>query len=108
MQGFATYEVVGTACEMTTLAAIHPGMGIGTALIQAVREAAETAGCMRLWLITTNDNTHAIRFYQKQGFSLVAVYIGALQRSRALKPAIPLIGMDGIPLLHEFEFEMAL
>ena len=80
--------------------------GIGTLLIKAVAEAAKAQGCKRLWLITTNDDTNAIRFYQKKGFVLVALHVNAIEKSRELKPSIPLVGMDGIPILHELEYEM--
>jgi len=32
----------------------------------------------------------------------------ALDHARKIKPGIPLIGMDGIPLKHEIELEMIL
>jgi ribosomal protein S18 acetylase RimI-like enzyme len=104
--GVVTYHVVGDRCEMVTLDSLAPGRGIGTALITAVREAAVEAGCKRLWLITTNDNLNALRFYQKRGFALVAVHRNALKGSRQLKPEIPEIGMDGIPLRDEIELEL--
>ena len=60
-------------------------------------------------LITTNDNTSALRFYQKYGFSLKAVHIGAADEARRLlKPALPRTGEDRIPIHHEFEFEILL
>ena len=69
---------------------------MGTALIETV--LAET-GCRRLWLITTNDNTDALRFYQRRGFRLAELHPGAVDRSRAtLKPEIPVIGDHGIPI----------
>jgi len=61
-----------------------------------------------MWLITTNDNTRALRFYQKRGFHLVAVYPNSLNESRRLKPQIPIIGIDGIPLRDEIELEITL
>ena len=67
-----------------------------------------TAGCRRVWLITTNDNLRALRFYQRRGFRLVAVHPNALARSRELKPSIPEIGLDGIPLRDELELELTL
>jgi hypothetical protein len=57
-------------------------------------------------LVTTNDNLNALRFYQKRGFVLVAVHRNALEVSRKLKPEIPLVGMDSIPLRDEIELEM--
>ncbi len=80
------------------------GIGAGTALIEQIKATAAAAGCYRIWVITTNDNLAAIRFYQKRGFTLVAVYQTALAESRRLKPGIPMFGLDGIPLRDEIEF----
>src|SRR5262249_45421328 len=62
--GLITYEIVQDACEVAVLQSLEEGIGVGSALIAAVKEAAQQAGCRRLWLITTNDNTPALRFYQ--------------------------------------------
>lgn len=106
--GLATYCVAGPACELVTLDSLARGTGIGSALVEAVATAARTAGCRRLWLITTNDNLTALRFYQKRGFVLVALHRNALDKSRRLKPSIPLFGLDGIPLRDELEMELPL
>jgi len=106
--GLVTYHLDGEACEIVTLDSQRPGIGVGTALIGAVRWAAQEAGCRRLWVITTNDNLDALRFYQKRGFVLVAVHRNAVERSRQLKPEIPLSGLYGIPLRDEIELEMSL
>jgi ribosomal protein S18 acetylase RimI-like enzyme len=104
--GLVTYHVSGEECEIVTLDSTFEGIGIGSALIQSVRQAAIEAGCRRLWLITTNDNLPALRFYQMRGFYLVAIYPNALERSRQLKPEIPTLGLDGIPLRDEIELEI--
>lgn len=106
--GLITYKIIRDQCEIVTMNSLLERAGIGSALINAVKEIAAKAGCKRLWLITTNDNTVALRFWQKRGFSLVAVYRNALEQSRKLKPEIPLIGMDGIPLRDEIELELLL
>ena len=106
--GLVTCKVEGDACEIVTLDSMVEGAGVGTALIEAVKGYAVRAGCRRLWLITTNDNVHALRFYQKRGFVLVAVHRDAVTLSRTIKPQIPLIGMEGIPLRDEIELEMSL
>ena len=106
--GLVTFHIAGDACEIVTLDSLHPDQGIGTALIEAVKAAAGAAGCRRLWLITTNDNLHALGFYQKRGFRLVAVHPGAVDAARKLKPEIPLIGNDGIPIRDEIELEIVL
>ena len=106
--GLATYHISGDGCELVTLDSTAPGGGIGTALVEAVRAAARASGCRRLWLITTNDNSHALRFYQKRGFRIAAVHVDAIRESRRLKPEIPLAGFDGIPIRDEVELELDL
>jgi N-acetylglutamate synthase-like GNAT family acetyltransferase len=83
-------------------------IGIGSALIDAVKNIAVKKGCRRLWLITTNDNTKALCFWQKRGFKISAIHVNAIERSRKIKPEIPLTGNDGIPIRDEIELEMRL
>jgi GNAT superfamily N-acetyltransferase len=106
--GLVTYNITGTNCEIVTINSVRPFSGVGTALIEAVKNIALQSGCKRLWLITTNDNMNALRFYQKRGFVLVAIHRNALELSRKLKPEISLIGDHGIPLHDEIELEMKL
>jgi hypothetical protein len=58
--------------------------------------------------MTTNDNLRALRFYQRRGLRLAALYPGAVEESRRLKPSIPLIGENGIPIRDELELELDL
>ncbi|UCD57579.1 MAG: GNAT family N-acetyltransferase, partial [Candidatus Hydrogenedentota bacterium] len=106
--GLVTFRIEDDECEIVTIDSTAEGTGVGSALIGAVKDAAVSAQCKRLWLITTNDNTAALRFYQKRGFILVAVYPNALEQARRLKPELPFIGKDGIPLRDEIELEMRL
>ncbi len=104
--GLITYHVENGQCEIVSLNSLVERQGIGTALIEAVRQQAVEAGCNRLWLITTNDNVEALRFYQKRGFSLVQVHRNAIEQSRQLKPDIPLVADNGIPIRDELELEL--
>ncbi len=106
--GLVTYNIIGSSCEIITINSIRTSLRVGTALVEAVKNIAVKSGCKRLWLITTNDNLNALRFYQKRGFVLVAVHRNALELSRRLKPEIPVIGDDGIPLRDEIELELML
>lgn len=106
--GLVTYEIRDGSCEIVTLNSLERRKGVGTALIRAVSRVAETEGCRRIWLITTNDNTGALRFHQKRGFQLVTVYRNAIAESRKMKPTIPETGHDGIPIRDEIEMEMLL
>ena len=104
--GLATYQVDGDQCELVSVDSFVEGQGVGSALLAAVASEAGRLGCRRLWLVTTNDNLRALRFYQRRGLRLVAVHVDAVTRARALKPSIPLVGLDGIPLRDELELEL--
>jgi RimJ/RimL family protein N-acetyltransferase len=106
--GLCTYRIDNKECELVSLNSFREKKGVGTDLINRVITVARNAGCFRVWLITSNDNLHALKFYQKFGFRLVAVYPEALDLSRKLKPEIPLVGLDGIPLRDEIELEFRL
>jgi N-acetylglutamate synthase-like GNAT family acetyltransferase len=106
--GLATLRFDQGECELLTIEALQKQAGVGSALLDAVIEQANSHGCTRLWLITTNDNLDAIRFYQRRGMRLVAVHVGAVDRARQLKTSIPDVGEYGIPLHDELEFELRL
>ena len=106
--GLVTYRIEGRDCEIVTIDSTAQGEGIGTALIDAVKEEAKAKGCRRLGLITTNDNLGALGFYQKRGFRLIALYPNAIEASRKLKPQIPMKAANGIPIRDELELELEL
>jgi GNAT superfamily N-acetyltransferase len=106
--GLITYRVVAGRCEVVSLDSLHPGKGVGATLMAHVELAAETSGCSQVWLVTTNDNLRALRFYQKRGYRIINVDPGAVDRARATKPAIPRIGEDGIPIRDELMLAKAL
>ncbi len=108
--GLATFTppLAGGACEVITLSSTLENAGVGAMLLDACVAVARSAGCHRVFLTTTNDNLRAIGFYQKRGWRMVAVHRGAMDRARANKPTIPLIGMNKIPLHDEIEFEFLL
>lgn len=82
--------------------------GVGSALLEGIARLAREYQCQRLWLITTNDNVHALRFYQRRGLRLVALRPDSVAQARDLKPEIPAIGLEGIPIRDELELELAL
>jgi len=109
LAGLLTYIVDGDACEILTLHAANQWQGAGTALVDEIRRVALDAGCRRLWVVTTNDNVDALRFYQRRGFRLATLRAGAVDESRrTLKPEISTVGEYGIPLRDEIELELSL
>lgn len=106
--GLVTFIFASDECEVTSLNSLREHQGIGTSLVNAVMDEARKQNCRRIFFITTNDNLNALGFYQKRGFELVAVYRGAVNESRKIKPGIPLIGYNNIPLRDEIELEIKL
>jgi len=103
--GLLTYVIDVESCEIVTINSLVHGKGIGSRLIEAVRSKAAKMGCQRLWLVTTNDNLNALAFYQKRGFRLADLRPGAVDEARKIKPAIPWVGENGIPIHDEIELE---
>lgn len=108
INGLITYQIDNMECEIVSLNSILENQGIGSLLLKYVIMQAKEKSCKRVWLITTNDNTKAIRFYQKRGFDMKALYYNEVLESRKIKSEIPLYGYDNIPILHEIEFEIKL
>jgi len=106
--GLLTYDVAHSECEVVAIVSTAGGRGIGRTLMDAAHDHAGSSGCRRLWLITTNDNARAFRFYQMWGMDLCAFHRHGARRSREAKPSLPTRGAEGIPLDHELEFELLL
>jgi DNA-3-methyladenine glycosylase I len=106
--GLATYALRPDGLEVVTIQALVEGVGVGRALMDRLRGHGLDAGARRLWLTTTNDNVRAFGFYQRWGMDLVRVIPNGVTESRRVKPSIPEVGSNGIPLRHELEFELQL
>jgi ribosomal protein S18 acetylase RimI-like enzyme len=103
-----TFIIIDNECEITSLDSLREGKGIGTVLVNKVVGEARANNCRRIFLVTTNDNLNALGFYQKRGFELSKLHRGAVNESRRIKPNIPLVGENNIPLRDEIELEMSL
>jgi len=106
--GLITYSIVGEICEIVTIDALCQFMGVGTMLLDKVECVAREADCTKLWTITTNDRLDAQRFFQKRGFFISDVRLGAMTKIRLLKPNVPRTGDYGIAVRDEIEFEKPL
>lgn len=106
--GLITYTFLDTDCEIISVDSLRENEGIGTALIEKVVEEAKANQCRRVHVSTTNANLRALGFYQKRGFQLCELRVNAIEEARKLKPSIPLIGENNIPLRDEIELEMML
>jgi len=91
--------------EIMVLESIVQNIGVASALVEQVKQTAKSSGVSKIIVMTSNDNAVAYRFYQRRGFTIRAIRLGAMDAARKLKPSIPLIGEGGIPLRDEIEFE---
>ncbi len=99
--GMLHYEIVDADIEVVSLRAEPRGGGAGTALMEAAATIGTAHGATRLWLVTTNDNLDAMRFYQRRGLRIQEVRPGGVDAARTLKPSIPLVGEYGIEIHDE-------
>lgn len=103
--GLITYLVYDNRLEITSLDSLRENQGIGSRLVEIVLREAKERNLQKVVLVTTNDNMNALRFYQKRGFDMVRLFRNSINAARKLKPEIPLIGENSIPLRHEIELE---
>jgi GNAT superfamily N-acetyltransferase len=108
LMGLITLSIEGDDCEVVTIDSVEEGRGIGSVLLDRAETYAHSIGCERMWLVTTNDNLRALYFYQRRGFRIIAIHRDAVEHSRELKPEIPLVSYNGIPILDEIELEKPL
>ena len=106
--GLVTFAQRADGVEVVTIQSLVEGIGVGRALMDRVCDHAVQSGAPRLWLMTTNDNLRAFAFYQRWGMDLIRVVHRGVDISREVKPSIPSVGRNGVPLRHELEFELPL
>jgi len=106
--GFVTYVLEDGTCEIISLNSLQPGLGIGTLLLDAVKKIALKNNCTEMKLFTTNDNTTALRFYQKYGFYLEELIKNGVASDRTIKPEIPLKADNDIPIRDYLFLKMRL
>lgn len=104
--GLLTYSMEDDGMEILTLNSTIAGQGIGSSLMLDVIENARKSNCERIVLTTTNDKLRAVSFYQRLGFRMVAINLGAVDRGREIKPEIPKTGEGGIPIRDEIVMEL--
>ncbi|MGX1264401.1 GNAT superfamily N-acetyltransferase [Rossellomorea marisflavi] len=99
--GLITFVMGNQECEIISMDSLREGVGIGSSLLRRVENEAIINGCLSLSVITTNDNLHALGFYQRRGFQLVDLKCNAVETARIHKPSIPYIAENGIPIRDE-------
>ncbi|RLQ97124.1 GNAT family N-acetyltransferase [Falsibacillus albus] len=106
--GLVSYFERQEYLEVISLDARNEGKGIGSKLLYEVEQLALTLGKKYISLITTNDNIRAIAFYQKRGYRLIEIKENAVNEARKMKPNIPLVAQNGIPIIDEIVLKKVL
>lgn len=103
--GLITYIKRGNEIEIISFNSFLENKGVGARLLEYVIKKFNKKNIKRIFLITTNDNLKALRFYQKKNFIIKNIHINSIEKSRIIKPEIPVYGMDGIEIRDEIELE---
>ncbi|MFO1259104.1 MAG: GNAT family N-acetyltransferase [Gammaproteobacteria bacterium] len=106
--GVLSYEIRKEICEIIVFEVFDKFQGIGTQMLDSLKEIVKKEGCKQIYLMTTNDNLDALRFYQKRGFIISGIHIDSVKKSREIKPTIGLTGDYGIPVRDEIDLTLDL
>ncbi len=106
--GFLFFDVQEKDCEIIVFEVFDKFKGAGTMLLGELKIIAKNRHCSRIYLMTTNDNLDALRFYQKRGFHICGVHLDSVKISRKIKPTIGLVGDYDIPVRDEIDLEFML
>lgn len=106
--GLLTVVESDRGLEVLTLHSAIRGVGVGSRLLETALRVASVSKAPRLWLVTTNDNLEAIRWYLRRGMTVAAVHAGAVDADRAaVKPNLPTINpQTGIAIRDLVELEL--
>lgn len=89
--------------EVLTLHSEVRGVGAGTRLLETALRVAVASHAPRLWLVTTNDNVNAIRWYLRRGMHVAGVHPGGADADRArIKPEIPRTNPESGILVRDY------
>lgn len=103
--GFLFYEIRNQDCEIIVFEVFDKFKGTGTILLDKLKDIARHKKCSRIYLMTTNDNLDALRFYQKRNFHICGIHIDSVRISRKIKPTIGMTGDYEIPVRDEIDLE---
>lgn len=104
-QGLVTWHIEGDKAEIVSVDAYEQGRHIGGRLLDGAEAELLRRGVRHVSMVTTNDNLRAIAFYVRRGYRIVRIDLDGMDRVRKLKPKVPLLGNDNIPLRDMFELQ---
>jgi GNAT superfamily N-acetyltransferase len=80
----ALRPLTNEVCEVKRMYAKYAGHGIGSGLLRALEQHAETMGYREIWLETRRINEGAVRFYLRRGYRVRPNYGKYVGRSEAI------------------------
>jgi DNA-3-methyladenine glycosylase I len=83
--GLIAYSRLAKQFQIVTISSLRSGLGVGTALVNAVLMEAKNAGCAKVVAVTTHDNERVIGFFKRLGFRLCSVRPGTRNTERISK-----------------------
>jgi hypothetical protein len=92
------WHIDSDKAEIISIDAYQQGRHIGGRLLDGAEMELRKRGVSCIAITTTNDNLRAITFYVRRGYRLVRLDLDGMDRVRAVKPEVPAIGQEGIPL----------
>lgn len=104
-QGLITWHVEGDYAEIVSVDAYQQGRHIGGRLLDGAEAELRRCGVRRATIVTTNDNLRAIAFYVRRWYRIVRIALDDMDRVRKIKPTVPLLGNDNIPMRDMIELE---
>lgn len=105
---FANWTQRGQAVVLCAMHALVPGQSYARRLLEGLLPIFRQTGASKVRAITTNDNMSALIFYQRFGFRLSTLYVGAIDAYRPWVPLARQLGEHGIPIHDVIELEMPL
>lgn len=103
--GLVTWHIDGDHAELVTVDAYQQGRHIGGRLLAGAEAELRSHNVRTVSIITTNDNLRAVAFYVRHGYRIVRIELDGVERVRKIKPDVPLVGNEGLPLRDMFELK---
>ena len=106
--GVAPYSLAGNIAFVAVADLFIRDEEVARALLGAVEAFCRRAGRPFLRAITSNDAIELIGLMQQLGYRIVAIWPNGMNLVRELKPSIPAVAANGVPIVDEIELEITL
>lgn len=108
LAGFAPYSLSGNIAFVAVMNNAFGDEDVARALLGTVEALSRRAGRSFLRAITSNDSIELFGIMQQLGYRIVAIWPNAMNLVREVKPRLPAVAENGIPIVDEIELEIAL